>query len=41
MGVLSDIVVSKFGIYSQAITSVGATPTSGNAEDLSQYDSDF
>ena len=38
MGVLSDIVVSKFGIYSQEVTSVGSTLTSGNAEDLSQYD---
>ena len=36
--VLGGLVASKFGIQSQAVTSVGLSPTSGNAEDLSQYD---
>ena len=36
--VLSGLVVSKFGILAQTVTSVGSSPTSGNAENLSQYD---
>ena len=38
--VLSGLMVSKFGILSQSVISLVYSPTSGNAEDLSQYDRD-